>query len=429
MRSVLSCLGLLTVSSLLIAEDASHKKGSAKGATTSLSMEQKSSAAKHGKPAEAAAHFKAFTGKVVGNHVRLRLSSELDSPIIQELSKGDLLVVTGEKNEFYAVEPLHNMHAYIFRSLVLDGVIEGSRVNVRLLPDLESPIVGHLSSGDKVEGKIAEGHPKWLEINVPSKTRFYVAKEYLDYAGGPELKGVRDRKKQDLAKHLEKTEAFTQAEMVKPFNEIEFDKVVHNYQLVSSEYKEFPEAVEKAKSRLGEMQDLFLQKKLAYLESKANQISKEIARKEQKSLEDTAQAPARARPHSVAVSQAKEVIEQQKQAIAMTPSSLEEVSWTPIEEHLYLSWAMSHPNKSIDDFYHDQKNRSFKVNGVLEAYLDPVRNKPGEFIIRDRDCPVGYAYSTLVDLKPFIGKPVSLQVTARENNHFAFPAYFVLNVE
>ncbi|MFZ4773173.1 MAG: hypothetical protein ACOYK9_04195 [Chlamydiia bacterium] len=431
MRSVLSCLGLLTVSSLLLAEDVSPKKGSSKDAAAVTSTVQKSSLVKQGKQAEQidkGTHFKAFTGKIVGNSVRLRLSSELDSPIIKELVKGDLLVVTGEKNDFYAVEPLQDMHAYIFRSLVLDGVIEGNRVNVRLLPDLESPIVGHLSSGDKVEGKIADKHPKWLEIAVPLSTRFYVAKEYVDYAGGPELKAVRDRKKADLAKHWEKTESFTQNEMVKPFNEIEFEKVSHNYQVVSAEYKEFPEAVDKAKSRLVEMQDLYLQKKLAYLESKANQISKEIARKEQRSLEEPAVNKMRARPESVSVTQAAEVIQQQKQAVAMTPS-IANPSWDPLEENLYLSWAMSHRNKTIEDFYHDQKSRSFKVTGVLEAYIDPVRNKPGDFIIRDRDCPVGYAYSTLVDLKPFIGKPVSLQVTSRANNHFAFPAYFVLSVE
>ena len=431
MRSVLSCLGLLTVSTLLIAEDANQKKGASKDVAVTSTV-QKSTPIKQAKPqdqAEKVSHFKAFTGKVVGNSVRLRLSSELDSPIIKELTKGDLLVVTGEKNEFYAVEPLQDMHAYIFRSLVLDGVIEGNRVNVRLLPDLESPIVGHLSAGDKVEGKICEKQPKWLEISVPNKTRFYVAKEYVDYAGGPELKAIRDRKKIELAKHMEKTESFTQLEMCKPFNEIEFEKVAHNYQLVSSEYKDFPESIEKAKTKLGEMQDLYLQKKLAYLESKANQISKEIARKEQKGAEETPVMKQRPRQEGIPAVSANEIAQQQQNQTKAALPPIANPSWEPIEENLYLSWAMSHRNKSIEDFYQDQKLRSFKISGVLESYVDPVRNKPGDFIIRDRDCPVGYAYSTLVDLKPHIGKPVTFHVASRTNNHFAFPAYFVLSVE
>jgi len=431
MRSVLSCLGLLTVSTLLIAEDANQKKGTSKDVAVT-STAQKPSQIKQVKPVEntdKVAHFKAFTGKVVGNNVRLRLSSELDSPIIKELVKGDLLVVTGEKNDFYAVEPPQEMHAFIFRSLVLDGVIEGNRVNVRLQPDLESPIVGHLSAGDKVEGKIAENHPKWLEIPVPGKTRFYVAKEYVDYAGGAELKAVRDRKKVELSKHIEKTESFTQTEMVKPFNEIDFEKVAHNYQVVSSEYKEFPEAMEKAKAKLVEMQDLYLQKKLAYLESKANQISKEIARRESKPNEEPTAIKARPVVQAQPVLSAKEVLQQQQKETTSSLPPIANPSWDPIEENLYLSWAMSHRNKSIEDFYNDQKARSFKVTGVLEAYVDPVRNKPGDFIIRDRDCPVGYAYSTLLDLKPFVGKPMTFQVSNRTNNHFAFPAYFVLSVE
>jgi hypothetical protein len=422
-------LGFLTVSTLLVAEDANLKKGASKEAVSSATM-QKTTPTKQLKTVDSqdkVSHFKAFTGKIVGNHVRLRVSSELDSPIVKELVKGDLLVVTGEKNDFYAVEPLEEMRAYIFRSLVLDGVIEGSRVNVRLLPDLESPIVGHLSAGDKVEGKIAEANPKWLEISVPTKTRFYVAKEYVDYAGGPELKVVRDRKKLELAKHLEKTESFTQLEMVKPFNEIDFEKVVQNYQVVSSEYKEFPEAVEKAKTKLVEMQDLYLQKKLAYLESKANQISKEIARKEQKNLEEASINKLRARAETPTTTASEDVAK--KKLSTISTEAMCATSWEPVEENLYLSWAMSHRNKSIEEFYSDQKARAFKVCGIVEAYTDPVKNKPGDFIIRDKDVPVGYAYSTLIDLKQYVGKQVTVEVTSRSNNHFAFPAYFVLAID
>lgn len=128
-------------------------------------------------------------------------------------------------------------------------------------------------------------------------------------------------------------------------------------------------------------------------------------------------------------SSASEIIQQQQTESKAALPPIANPSWEPIEENLYLSWAMSHRNKSIEDFYQDQKLRSFKVSGVLESYIDPVRNKPGDFIIRDRDCPVGYAYSTLVDLKPLIGKPVTFHVISRSNNHFAFPAYFVLSVE
>ena len=47
--------------------------------------------------APAAAHaLPAFTGKIIGNKVRMRLHPNLESPIVQELAAGDMVVVDGE---------------------------------------------------------------------------------------------------------------------------------------------------------------------------------------------------------------------------------------------------------------------------------------------------------------------------------------------
>jgi len=55
--------------------------------------------------------------------------------------------------------------------------------------------------------------------------------------------------------------------------------------------------------------------------------------------------------------------------------------------------------------------------------------KPGNFIVRDRDMPKAYLYSTMVDLQNYVGKYVTLTLVKRPNNNFAFPAYFVFEVE
>ncbi|MBM3191342.1 MAG: hypothetical protein FJZ63_01645, partial [Chlamydiae bacterium] len=140
-------------------------------------------------------HFNKFTGKVVGKNVRLRTHPDLEGHVVRELEKNELLVVVDEKDDFYVVEPASDFKAYVFRSFVLDNVVEGSRVNIRLFPDLEAPIIGHLSAGQRIDGKICEKNSKWLEINAPAETRFFVAKEYLEYAGVPELKALTDKRK------------------------------------------------------------------------------------------------------------------------------------------------------------------------------------------------------------------------------------------
>ena len=120
--------------------------------------------------------FKGFTGKLIGSNVRMRTSPDLDSHIITELSKDEYIVVTGEKGDFYAVEPPSELKAYIFRGFVIDDVVEGDRVNVRLSPDRDAPIIGHYSTGESLKGIICEDNNKWLEIPAPSDTQFFIAK-------------------------------------------------------------------------------------------------------------------------------------------------------------------------------------------------------------------------------------------------------------
>ncbi len=103
--------------------------------------------------------------------------------------------------------------------------------------------------------------------------------------------------------------------------------------------------------------------------------------------------------------------------------------WEPLEENSYLSWATAHDDRSIDEFYEEQKQNSAVITGIIETYTAPIKRKPGDFILRDKDLPVAYLYSTHVNLADLVGKKVTLLASPRNNNNFAFPAYYVLSVE
>ena len=103
--------------------------------------------------------------------------------------------------------------------------------------------------------------------------------------------------------------------------------------------------------------------------------------------------------------------------------------WDGIEESLYLSWTAFHTGRKVDDFYAEQKANSTVLSGKVETYDHPVKNRPGDFILRGEEAPIAYLYSTFIDLQKHEGKQVTLLVSPRPNNHFAFPAYFVLSVE
>jgi hypothetical protein len=124
--------------------------------------------------------FEPFTGKITRDRVRMRLMPDLTSKILKEFAKNDLVTVVDETEEYFAIKPSPDQKAYVFRSFVLDGIVEANHVNVRLGPDLESPVIGQLKQQDTVEGVICETNPKWLEITPPETVHFFVYKEYIE---------------------------------------------------------------------------------------------------------------------------------------------------------------------------------------------------------------------------------------------------------
>ena len=345
--------------------------------------------------------YNAFTGRINGNHVRMRVSPDLESSVVKELGKDELVVVSGQKSDFYAVQPLSDQKAYIFRSFILDGVVEGNRVNVRLNPDLEAPIIAHLSSGAKVEGAICKNNHKWLEIDPPASTRFFIAKEYIDHVGGPDLKAIKDKRCATVNQLLDSANLLTQAEMRKAYNEIDLERITRGYQTILQDYVDFPKHCEEAGAALAKVQEQYLQKKINYLEARAEGI--EVAA-------------------DLTTPTSEEIGKAHTQTDRMQ-------IWEPMEEALYLTWSGMHHAKSMDDFYVSQKLKSTKLTGIIEAYTDPVKYKPGDYILRQEGVPAAYLYSTSVNLQALVGKKVTVVAASRPNNNFAFPAYYVIDTE
>ncbi|CAM0117509.1 hypothetical protein RSOCI_04070 [Rhabdochlamydiaceae symbiont of Dictyostelium giganteum] len=341
--------------------------------------------------------FTPFTGKVKAQKVRVRAFADTDSPVIRELSRDDLIVVVGEKGDFYAVEPTSGTKAYVFRTFVLNGAIEGSRVNVRLQPSLEAPIIAHLNQGDPVQEKLCPSNSKWYEIAPPAGTKFYVAKEYIQSVGGPEVKLQLDKKRSLAEQMFDKAHMMLQTEMKKPFRDINIEKVKQSYQTAVQEFADFSDLCKKAKEALTAFQEAYTERKIAYLE------------------DNSLPAPAAVQTPS-------------HEQLIMTATDRMKM-WEPVEESLYLTWASHHDEATVEDFYEEERQGSVILTGIVEVFNSPVKKKPGDYVLKESDLPKAYLYSTHVNLQDFVGKKVSLCAAPRSNNHFAFPAYFVISVE
>lgn len=411
--------------------------------------------------------FSPFTGKIVGDKVRLRTQPDLEGDIVRELATGDHLIVLGEENGFYLIGPPSGLKTYVFRTFVLDGAVEGSHVNVRLLPDLESPIVAQLNTGDKVDGEICAESNKWLAIDPPEGVHFFVAKEYIDKVGDANYFALQERRTSEVSHLLNAAYLVAQAELRKPFEEIDLVRVQDAFDKVQEEYSDFEDETAKAAKVLAMVQDVYLQKKIAYLEAKSQQsVSSWEARSQklgaeleayqerlaqlQTVLEEESPALANISPEELAVAEellacedgkdlqmvqaeppilVERVVEAPVEVVQSVEMSDRMRQWIAVEDSLLHMRAYHGGSGSLDDYYLEEEIDAETLTGIVERYDRPVKNRPGDFILWLDGLPVAYLYSTKIDLEEKVGQQVTVRVSERPNNQFAFPAYFVHSME
>lgn len=352
--------------------------------------------------------FNAFTGKILKSKVRMRALPTLEAEVVRELGKGDLLIVAGETDDFYSVLPPQGSKAYIFRTFVLDNVIEGSHVNVRLEPSVDAPIIAQLNTGDKVQGAVSPLNNKWLEIPIPSSARFYIAKDLIEKIGDAQLMATMAKRKEEINLLLSNTYLISQDEMQKNYPDVKLDGIYKNYNKIIDQSKEFPEQAAKAKDHLRILQDNYLQKKISYLEAKAEM-----------NVANYASLP---QPNVVALESSL------SKKSGITPKM---TSWNENELLAFNEWSEEHQGESMDSFYQEQNTSAKSMKGIIEPYNKSIKNKPGDYVLvhQSNHGIIAYLYSNKINLADFAGQEVSVRVAQRPNNNFAFPAFFVLEIE
>jgi uncharacterized protein YgiM (DUF1202 family) len=371
--------------------------------------------------------FIAFTGKTLKNKVRVRLQPTLDAKILREINKGEIFIVVGETDDFYAIEAPADIKGYVFRTYVLDNIVEGSRVNVRLEPNLDAPIIAQLHTGDKIEGQVSEANNKWLEITPPSSTRFYVSKDFVEKIGDSNMKLVLDTKAEEGKRLLNSTDAVSQAELKKNWNQINLDGINDNLNKIANNYPEFPDLQSRAKALQQSIQETYLKKKMDYLEGLAkNADFIEAQNKELASKIAEQQAATQATPQAVTG------LPPAAPSSASVLSATDRMNgWLPVENRAYETWAEMNDNQPISAFYDDETQHAVELKGIVQPYDRVVRNRPGDYVLLNpvTRIPTAYLYSTRVNLQELVGHNVTLKTAPRDNNNFAYPAYFVLSAD
>ncbi|QEM73986.1 hypothetical protein DZK34_03395 [Chlamydia abortus] len=366
------------------------------------------------------ASFSPFTGEIKGNRVRLRLAPHVDSSIVKELSKGDYVAVIGESKDYYIVAAPEGLKGYVFRTFVLDNVIEGEQVNVRLEPSTSAPVLARLSRGTEIQATSSQPQGKWLEIALPDQCAFYVAKNFVSQKGPIEIYKQIEGQKKIALDLLDSAMNFAKAELQKTLDAVDLEAIYKKINLVQSEeFHDVPGLQPLIQKALEEIQDTYLSKSLTNQE---HTIGKQQA-SNSSNVMDNVEKPTTGSLLSRHI--------RKQTTIKTSPKTQGRES---LELSLFKIWASMQPQENAkkltqEAFYEEEKKKKQTFVGELEIYPHVVKNNPGDFLLKDKENTIAFVYATKIDLEQWLGKRVSVECLPRPNNHFAFPAYYIINIK
>lgn len=237
----------------------------------------------------------------------------------------------------------------------------------------------------------------------------------------------------EAAHHLSAASVFAQAEIQKPFEQIDFDSIQENFAQISQDYADLPNVIGQVRESTALLQDIYVQKKIAFLEGKAgtHKHSTTIAPQQLNQLAKLGmEIPPQFQESSVtdvAAAASKTLGLASTQGEGQATDKM--LMWQPLEESIYHLWAVANSGKNMEEFYQEESETATVLTGIVEPYNRPVKNRPGDFLLRNERMPIAFLYSTRVNLEKLVGQKVTLMVAPRPNHNFAFPAYFVIQTE
>jgi hypothetical protein len=120
----------------------------------------------------------ALNVRVNGDRVILRAAPSENSEIVTQVSQGDVLVAQkGLQGEWIEVLPPSRVSFWVYGELVKDGVVNASKVQVRVGPGISYRSVGEIGKGEKVT--VRGEYREWLKIEAPPDARLWINRKYV----------------------------------------------------------------------------------------------------------------------------------------------------------------------------------------------------------------------------------------------------------
>ncbi len=121
-------------------------------------------------------------GEVIKDRINVRADSTITAQTICMLKKGETVEIAGEKFDWYSIILPKDFTAYLSKHYVdviaaKRGKINATRVNLRLKPSLEAPLVGTVEENSLVT--IVGKNGDWYQVKAYPYARGWVNKHFI----------------------------------------------------------------------------------------------------------------------------------------------------------------------------------------------------------------------------------------------------------
>ncbi|MDP8234918.1 MAG: SH3 domain-containing protein [Candidatus Erginobacter occultus] len=121
--------------------------------------------------------------RVTGNNVNLRIGPSRHAEIVGQVPQGTEVRVVLTDGEWSAILPPAGTAGWIAQSYLEDGVVTGSRVNLRAGPSVAYVSLMILEEGAEVS--LLEEVDGWAKIDLPETVRLWMSSRYLSSGTEP----------------------------------------------------------------------------------------------------------------------------------------------------------------------------------------------------------------------------------------------------
>lgn len=123
-----------------------------------------------------------FKGEVKGDDINIRADATASAEVIAKIKQGEILEVTSESYDWYKVRLPSTTSVFIYKNLAMisadkSASVAKDNVNIRLRPDLSSPIVGKAAQDETLN--ILQEAGDWYKIEATPGCFGWIHKNYL----------------------------------------------------------------------------------------------------------------------------------------------------------------------------------------------------------------------------------------------------------